>query len=98
LRIFDQGWMYDRLRIVYSSDRLTYEVGWRERDFVGRMRFDSRSGTFRRVTFFYPIVVVFGGQHVAARDPLFPARDRVRPYERSEMSRILSEAASRRNL
>lgn len=79
MRIFRTGRMYDRLRLTIPSDGLTFEVGWKERDFPANR--------------FYPIFVVFGTRFMAARDPLFPARDKDRPYFRRDLAALLSDAA-----
>jgi hypothetical protein len=76
--------MRDNVRLRYSDDGLIYEVGFDAEDFTEAGRP------------FYPIYTEFGTRFMAARPCVFPARDRIYPEYKADLSANVRAALRRR--
>lgn len=82
----DSGFMHDHVEVDYGEQGYSFEVGWRESDFL-----DAGLA-------FYPIFVVFGTQFMAAQDPLFPAHAEAKPRFIADLIDAMRRSAQRSGL
>jgi HK97 gp10 family phage protein len=77
----DTGFMAEQLRLEFSEQGYTYELGYHEADFT--------AAGFA----FYPLYQEFGTSTMAAQPSLFPARAEIRPEFQRDLRALLRNAA-----